>query len=118
MKNLYLLIILLFLQISLSDDCPRNIVEFDGEENLEKCTNLKLLEGFKKCCLLSYKYDNQPGKTCFALKEDEVKNRDLALEYLKEESEGKGTGTIICEGDDNHSSFLKISLFSSLLILL
>lgn len=117
MKNLYLLILFLCISFSISDDCKTIDDELTGGETVEKCEKLIVTTGYSKCCLLSFTYQGQSGKSCFAIKEEEIKDRNKAYERLTGKYEG-ATGTIECKEDESNSAFLKLSIFSLLLILL
>ena len=121
MKNLYLLILFLSISLSISDNCQTLDSNLIGGETVDKCDNLVVTEGFAKCCLLSYTYNGNSDKSCFAITEEEIQNRGKAYERLLGRYNG-ATGTIICKGEEeesrNNSAFLKLSFLSLLLILL
>ena len=117
MKNLYLLILFLCISLSISDDCQTLDDPLTGGETVEKCEKLVVPTGYSKCCLLSYTYNGQSDNSCFAITDEEFKDRNKAYEKLTGKFVG-ATGTIKCKGDESNSAFLKFSLFSLLLILL
>lgn len=120
MKNLYLLILFLSISLSISDKCQTLEGPLIGGETVDKCDNLVVTEGFAKCCLLSYTYSGNSDKSCFAITEEEIQNRDKAYKRLIDRYNG-ATGTIICKGEKesgNNAAFLKLSFFILLLILL
>jgi len=75
--------------------------------------------GYDACCLLTWKYNGNSGKSCFSLTNEEVADRNIALDKLRKQYSGS-TGTIVCKGEkeDNTSFFLKISLIYLLVLLL
>ena len=120
MKNIYFVVLfsLCFLAIKSATLCPRDPTEgVDEQKTLDECKVIQVSEGMKACCLLDFKYNGMTGKTCYALTEAEVNNRQLAIDALKTQYQGS-EGTIVCDGDKNNSSYIKFSLLSILLLLL
>ena len=121
MNNLYLVLLFLSISLSISDDCLTLESQLTGGETVEKCEKLVVTSEYKKCCLLSYTYQGQSDKACFSITEEEIKDRNKAYKRLTDKFNGS-TGTIKCVGDTeesgSNSAFIKLSLFSVLLILL
>ena len=116
MKNLYILILLLSLYYVFSDLCKTS--PNDDDSTLDECIKLNTPSGYDACCLLTWKYNGDSGKSCFSLTNEEVTDRNIALDQLREDYPGS-TGTIVCKGEkDNTSSFLGISLIYLLVLLL
>ena len=118
MKSLQLvLFVLAIMSIKSLTECPTG---FEPEENvnLDTCNGLTLTGEFKKCCLVTYEFQGLGSDTtCFALLEDVITNRNVAVERFKSASTSDSC-SIKCVGDSNASSFLKLGLLTILFILL
>ena len=72
---------------------------------------------FTTCCFLEYTLGEINGKACLSLTDEEVDERDMVYEKLlnfRPEARGK----VICEEDENSSSFIKSSLLFYILLTL
>ena len=105
MKNLSLLLLISSIALSLSDPC----FEYPDAyyDKLEYCNRKTTTTERPYCCLLDYdRHEGSPtdkGTACISLTNDEYKNRDLAIEKLKDIYK-RAEGTIICDGDSTSSS--------------
>ena len=117
MKNLFLLILFLSFSFAFSDTCDTEPGKDDP--TLADCIKMNTLPEYDACCLLTWKYNGDSGKSCFSITNEEVTNRDNAFKRLQKDFPNS-TGTIVCKGEkeDNNSSFLKISLFYLLVLFL
>ena len=72
---------------------------------------------FTTCCFLEYTLGEINWKACLSLTDEEVDDRDIVYEKLlnfRPEARGK----VICEEDENSSSFIKSSLLFYILLTL
>ena len=72
---------------------------------------------FTTCCFLEYTLGEINWKACLSLTDEEVDERDMVYEKLlnfRPEARGK----VICEEDENSSSFIKSSLLFYILLTL
>ena len=72
---------------------------------------------FTTCCFLEYTLGEINGKACLSLTDEEVDDRDLVYDKLKK-AYPTVNGKIICEDDENSSSFIKSSLLFYILLTL
>ena len=117
MKSLHLVLFTLaIMSIKSLTDCPTGF-QIEENVNLDTCNGLALISEFKKCCLVTYQILGSCETTCFALMEEEITNRDIAVTRFKSAS-NTDSCSITCAGDSNASSFLKLGLLTILFILL
>lgn len=111
-------ILLLFLCVSISS-CEDEVCYYEEPEGtydtLEDCKKMKLPTGYTHCCLLKYSLGEGKLSSCYALNDNGYKDRNSVLNKLKKVFP-TATGSIVCEGDKNASSFIKIT--KGLLVLL
>ena len=72
---------------------------------------------FTTCCFLEYTLGEINGKACLSLTDEEVDDRDIVYAKLKK-AYPDANGKIICEDDENSSSFIKSSLLFYILLTL
>ncbi len=72
---------------------------------------------FTSCYFLEYTLGEINGKACLSLTDEEVDDRDLVYAKLKNVYP-EANGKIICEDDENSSSFIKSSLLFYILLTL
>ena len=72
---------------------------------------------FTTCCFLQYTLGEINGKACISLTDEEVDDRDIVYAKLKK-AYPEANGKIICEDDENSSSFIKSSLLFYILLTL
>ena len=116
MSTRTLLLITALLSTIYSETCPDldnlGVIEVD---DLDDCKDIPTGK-YASCCLFEYKFPGkEKGRTCVALTDEQVKDHNKILDILKE-IEPTATGTITCKEDN--SSYLRLSLFLSILFLL
>ena len=72
---------------------------------------------FTSCCFLEYTLGETNGKSCLSLTDEEVDDRDIVYDKLLK-AYPEARGKIICEDDENSSSFIKSSLLFYILLTL
>ena len=112
--------------------CPTLYNPGSDAKNLDSCKDIESFstpsdydpnklyaqgDEFTSCCFMEYTVGGNSGKSCVSLTDEEVADHSIAYKKLLNIHNG-ATGTIICEEDENNSSFIKSSLLFYILLTL
>ena len=98
-------------------DACKAIAKFHPTSNYDPDNLYTQDDVFTTCCLLEYTLEGINEKSCLSLTDEEVDDRDKVYKKLKKVYP-EANGRIICEEDENSSSFIKSYLLFYILLTL